>query len=390
MITTGNQDLEAARATAINASGWGTPFKVVQLRNACFWVLLCGLAAGALQMLYFYRPGIGAYQTGLGVGVIAFALYTVPWLLLLAHHNKYTTLPAKLFTGAFAWGALAAAFAMALNANDALLSLYGKAFGHAWASDWAAGLTAPFTEETAKATALILLIGLAPRLIRSPFDGLMIGAFAGLGFQILEDVLYAYNGAQTSFGADQAGTAAKVVLVRALSGLTGHVLFSAVFCAGLMWLIGRGRTPHRLRGALLMAAAMITHGLWDNAASVGTALAGNFGPVLVLALLPVAALLLLWLTFRLAAPQEQQWMRDILAPEVAAGILTDTEVDAAGGGRARRAYRKTLPGRTGRKTGRHLITAATDLAQQLALSHGRTSDGVTHARNEITRLRTTS
>jgi RsiW-degrading membrane proteinase PrsW (M82 family) len=357
----------------------------------CFWLLLCGPALGVWRLVKGYQPTVGAYRTALVVGTIGFALYTIPWLFLLRRHNRYAMLPAKLLAVAFTWGALVATYVMAQTANGALLSLYGKVLGHAWVGDWGTGLTAALTEEPAKATTLVLLLGLAPRLVRSPYHGLMIGAFAGLGFQIVEDIQYAYTQAAFYFGVDQVMTALGMVLLRSLVGITAHVLYSAVFCAGLMWLIGRGRAAHRLRGALLMAGAMLLHGLWDNANALGTAMAGRVGVPVVLVLVPAAALALLWLTFRLAVPQERRWLREILAPEAAAGVLSEAElVDATSSRKERRAHRRSLPGQPRRKTAKRLLSAAHRLARQLALSHGDTTDAVTRARDEITRLRTPS
>ncbi|GAA1260835.1 hypothetical protein GCM10009665_58410 [Kitasatospora nipponensis] len=392
------RELEETRAAALDASGWGTPFRIVQWHNACFWVLVLGLLAGAEQLVEFYQRGAGAYGTALTVGAIAFSLYTVPWVFLLRRHNRYTSLPARLFVVAFAWGVLTATFVMALHANSAAISLEGKLFGHGWIGDWGPGLTAPFTEESAKATALVLLIGLAPRLVRSPYHGLLIGAFAGLGFQIAEDVLYAYNSAVQSFGADQAGAALVVVVGRSVTGLTTHALFSAVYCAGLMWLIGRGGAAHRLRGLLLVAGAMLGHGSVDCLASMGPALGGALGGLAALpgllaalgglVLLSVASLLLLRLTFKLALPQERRWLRDILAPEVAAGLFTQAELTAATGSRRdRRAFRRSLHGSDQRRTGKRVLAAVRRLARQLALAQGASTDEVARAREEVFRLR---
>ncbi|WP_405115504.1 PrsW family intramembrane metalloprotease [Micromonospora sp. NBC_01405] len=377
------------QATALDASGWGSPFRLLQPRNLCFWVYALGVAGGIYELIRYFGPGAGAYGTGLGVGVLAFAAYAVPWLILLAYHNRYTRLPGKLLLAAFVWGGAAATFWISLPANGAFLSLYGKAFGSAWVSDWGAGLTAPINEEIGKGLALILLIGLAPKLVRSPFDGLIIGAYAGLGFQIIEDVLYAYNSTIGSFGADQVGSAWNIFLVRSLTGLVGHVLFSAVFCSGIMWLLGRGPRPHRLRGLLLIIAAMAAHGFWDNLGSLGYTAAGGFGVIaLMVVILPVVDLLLLWLAFRLAVPQEQAWLREILAPESDSGLLTDAEVTAAAGGwRTRRAYRKSQHGHHERQRAKHILAAANDLAQEIAAARGYDSEGVEHARSEIARLR---
>ncbi|MFG1992147.1 PrsW family intramembrane metalloprotease [Actinoplanes sp. NPDC048988] len=383
-------DLRAARAAAIEASGWGTPFRLVQLRNAAFWVFVFGMAAGILLMIQYYSPTLGAYGVGLGSGIIMFALYTIPWLFLLSYHNRYTSLPPKLLLVAALWSGIAGTYAIGLQANDAIVSLYTKAFGPAWSHDWGPGLTAPFTEEFAKASALILLIGLAPRLVRSPYDGLIIGAFAGLGLQISEDVLYVVNGTAAAFGTDQVGTAFATLSSRGWAGLFQHVLFSAVFCAGLMWLIGRGDRGHRLRGLVLMLSAMLAHSIWDNMAAYGYVIAGGFGFLGLMIVTIIAELILLRTTFRLAAPQEQSWLRAILAPEAEGNVLTDAEVNAAAGGRrTRKAYRKSVHGHHERKTAEHVLAAAHDLAQELAESRGQDTERVIHARAEIARLRAT-
>ncbi|WP_203843279.1 PrsW family intramembrane metalloprotease [Winogradskya humida] len=385
--TSAGQD---SRTAALQASGWGAPFKLLQPRNLCFWVYALGVAAGIWRMVQYYGGGAGAYGVGLGTGALAFAIYTIPWLVLLAYHNRYTRQPASLLAAAFVWGAAAATFWIALPANGAFLSLYGKAFGQAWVNDWGAGLTAPINEEIGKALGLILLLGLARKLVRSPFDGLIIGAFIGLGFQISEDVLYAFNNTAVNFGADQVGSAWHIVLLRSATGLFGHVLFSAVFCSGLMWLLGRGDRPRRLRGLLLMIAAMIAHGGWDSMGALGYLLAGNYGVLLLMVVvMPVADLLLLWLAFRLAVPQEQAWLRDILAAETETGLLTEAEVTAAAGGwRTRRHYRKAQHGHDEKQRAKHILTAANDLAEQIAEAGGHDTDDVEHARAEITRLRT--
>ena len=94
---------------------------------------------------------------------------------------------------------------MAANADDAILGLYANTFGQAWALDWGAALSAMFTEEWAKGFGLLLLIGLAPRQVRTAFDGFILGAFIGLGFQIIEDIPYVLTSAGSEFGANQGG-----------------------------------------------------------------------------------------------------------------------------------------------------------------------------------------
>lgn len=149
--------------------------------------------------------------------------------------------------------------------NNAAISLWGKANGQQFAADWAAAFTAPITEELAKASGMVLLVLLAPRLIRTAFDGLIVGAFLGLGFQVFEDIIYGVNSAFGNFGVDSVASTYTTSVIRVVVGLTSHWTYSAIFCAGLIYLIGRPDEPRRVgRGLFLMVAAMALHGLWDR------------------------------------------------------------------------------------------------------------------------------
>ena len=110
---------------------------------------------------------------------------------------------------------------------------------------------------------------------------------------------------------------------------------------------------------------------------------GWSGPMMLL--LAAAELVLLWYTFRLAAPPERAWTRAILAPEVERGVLYQAEVDAASGNR--RAFLRSLRGPGQRRAGRHMVEAAHDLAKALARAGGDDSGEVNHARSEIARIR---
>lgn len=375
---------KAAQLAAIEQSGWGLPFRLVQPQNLAFWVYAAGVGGGALAMLRYFGPGAGFYRPALTGGVLLFGLYLVPWLLLLRHHNRYTAQPAGLLATGFVWGGFAATFWIALPANTALLEIWTKAGGTEFATKWAAGLTAPINEEFAKALGLVLLIGLAPRLVRSAYDGFIIGAFIGLGFQVFEDVLYVYNGAAQSFGVDQIGASVQIFLVRGAAGIVSHALFSAIFCAGLMWLLGRTPGERRVvRGLLTMLAAMVFHFAWDDMAGIS---GGNAALAAVLPfLIAVVELAALFHVLRQAARQERVWIRDLLGPEAEAGVIDPALLAAVSGLRKdRKAFRKLV---RDRRRARHLVEGAGDLARELARAGGQETARVAHARAELLRLR---
>ena len=376
--------VKAAQLSAIEQSGWGVPFRFVQPRNLAFWLYVFGVGSGALTMLHYFGPRAGFYAPALTGGVLLFGLYLIPWLLLLRHHNRFTSQPAGLLAAAFVWGGVAASFWIAIPANGALLDIWSKLGGPPFAADWAAGLTAPVNEEWGKALGLVLILILAPRLVRSAYDGLIIGAFIGLGFQVFEDLLYAYNGAAQAFGIDQTGTTLKMFLIRGAAGIVSHALFSAIFCAGLMWVITTVPGERKVtRGVLTMLMAMVFHFSWDNMSG----LSGGNG-FISLALMPTIAaveLVALFYVMRHAARTERAWTRDLLAPELETGAVDPALLDAVSGLRKdRKAYRKQLHSQ---RASSHRIDAAHDLAHEIALAGGADTPQVDHARAELTRLR---
>ncbi len=375
---------KTAQLRAIEESGWGASFRFLRPDNVAFWVYLLGVGGGALTMLRYFGPGATFYTPALAGGVVLFGLYLVPWLLLLRHHNRFTSQPAGLLAAAFVWGGVAATFWIALPANAALLAIWAKIGGTSFASDWGAGLTAPINEEWGKAIGLVLLIGLAPRLVRSAYDGFIIGAFIGLGFQVFEDILYVYNGATQLYGVDQLGSSLRVFVTRGAAGIVSHALFSAIFCAGLMWVLGRTPGERKvLRGVLTMLMAMVFHFAWDDM----TALSGGTAAAAVLPFAIAAVeLVALFYVLRHAAGQERRWMRDLLGPEVEAGVVDPALLDAVSGLRKdRKKYRKHLHSRA---KARHRLEAAQDLAREIARANGTETPPVAHARQELQRLQT--
>ncbi|GIE99274.1 PrsW family intramembrane metalloprotease [Paractinoplanes rishiriensis] len=372
-----------AQLAAIEESGWGQPFRFFQPHNLAFWVYLLGVGGGAFGMLHYLGPRAAFYAPALAGGVLLFGLYLIPWLLLLRRHNRYTSQPAGLLAAGFVWGGVAATFWIALPANSALLEIWAKIGGTSFASDWGAGLTAPINEEWGKALGLVLLLTLAPRLVRSAYDGFIIGAFIGLGFQVFEDILYAFNGAAAAFGVDQVGASIHIFLLRGLFGIVSHALFSAIFCAGLMWVLSRVPGERRVvRGVLAMLMAMVFHFTWDDLSGLSGGSAAYFVMMLVLVVVELAALF--WV-LRHAASRERVWIRDLLEPEEEAGVLDPELLTAVSGLRKdRKAYRKRLHSR---RRSRHLIEAANDLAHEIAIAGGSDNGRVAHARAELARLR---
>jgi RsiW-degrading membrane proteinase PrsW (M82 family) len=377
--------LAERRRVAIETSGWGARFAFVQPHNACFWVYLGLVGAGLWYVVNAVSTTADAFAQAYATAVVTSGLFAAAFLAWLRRADRWERTPPLLAAVAFAGGGLGPTFGIAIVGNAAVMSLYTKAFGQAWATDWQAGLTAPFVEETAKGAMFLLLLGLAPVVIRTVSDGLIVGAYVGLGFQIFEDLLYAQNAAFAQFGAHQADAVLHVFVLRAVTGIPSHALYTALFGAGLIYALGTPAQPRRLaRGLGLMLAAVVVHGLWDSAAAIG----GETYVVVVLLATLVFCLLALRLAVRWAGRRERAFMRDIMAPEVAAGTITDAELAAlCGHHREERRALRARPDGVTRRRERHVLRAARDLAAELAEAGGADTPEVAHARAEIGRLR---
>jgi RsiW-degrading membrane proteinase PrsW (M82 family) len=368
------------RRSAIEQSGWGEDFRLVQPHNLAFWVYCALIAAGAYVLWGQISIAAAAYSGALISGIIAFGLLAVAYLWFIHYEDRYTSVPRDLAATGFIWGFVAATGAFALNANDAVMSLYAKSFGATFAFDWGAALAAPIDEELAKGAGVLLLLTLAPKLIRSPFDGLILGAFVGLGFQISEDISYAWIGAANSFG--DVGIAWQTIVVRTLSSIPSHWMYTGIFGAGLVWFVGRPEVPPRKLGAGLMFTAMLMHGLWDGSA----ALAGNsvVGWIVPLTVASILISVFVWI-YNSTQPIEREWMRELMAPEVELGVITADELDALAG--TRTALRRYISEQSDRRTARNVLEAENGLAHQIARDGGAETAAVQQARAAVSEAR---
>ena len=375
----------ARREQAIAVSGWGAPFRLLQPRNACLWVFAALVASGLLYVVTSVGATNGAFNEAYAVGVVSTGLFAAAFLAFLHYADRFERTPARLAVTAFLGGGFGATFAISIHGNGAVGSLYEKAFGAVWAKDWNAALSAPFVEESAKAIIFLLLLGLAPRVIRTASDGLIVGAYVGLGFQIIEDMFYAQNAAFAQFGAHQSEAVLHVFTVRAVTGITSHAMYAALVCAGLVYLIGTRAQPRRAgRGLALVLAGVLVHLFWDAT----TAIAGPAVGVVIAVVTTVSSLLVLRIAIRWAGAREREFMHDILAPEVENGTITQAEYDALVGHREdRKAAVKTRGDDMSRRREKHVLRAARDLVKELAQAGGRETPEVAHARAEIARLR---
>jgi hypothetical protein len=227
---------------------------------------------------------------------------------------------------------------------------------------------------------VVLLIGLAPRVMRCAFDGFIIGAISGLAFQVFESVSYVYGTAAANFGQAEYGT--KTLFIRTVLS-TGHWTWSALCGAGLIYLIGRpAEAPRRAFGLGLILWAMFLHWVWDSLVGITGGASWAISLYLPLTIVCVGSFVVV---YRRTVVKERDWARALLAPEVDRGVITADELDAAVGPRkVRKHFVRSQPNH---RRAKHVLEATGDLADEIASAYAVDTPDVEHARAEIARVR---
>lgn len=339
----------AARTAPVRPTpDWVRPHR--SLRLPAFWLLLVLLLAGAMRVSAMLRSAWSLYPTATSTAMVLFALYAVPFVLLVRMLDYLEREPPLLVTAAFGWGGLVAV-ATAIPGNAAVTDLLAKLGSPAFAATWGPAVAGPLIEEPVKVLGVVMVALIAARQINSVLDGFVYGAFVGLGFQVVEDVLYAVNAVAVAGRGDQVEPVIVTFFLRGfLAGLWSHTLFSALAGAGVGYVVVRRDRPARTRAGVVAAAlacACLFHFTWNSplladgfgygAAGVLAAVLFKGLPALVLAILLVGA----------AGRREADYYSRELAQLDDLRIATPEEIAALGSIRGRAAARRYAQGRVG-------------------------------------------
>ena len=372
-----------AEAAAI--SGWASPVKEWQPRNPAYWLYLWLILNGG----FVYMQSFSEYAVAPSTFVIAITanvLYAGIYVSFFARADRYERETTRVALAAFLFGGLVSTWLIAAPANTKLISLYSKWFGLDWAQDFGPAFTAPLTEETAKLAAVIICVLLARHHVRSAYDGLFLGMFAGLGFQVFENVEYMVGSAEKNFNSEPVIDMAFTFGVRATTGLFGHWLWTAVAGAGVGYFVGNPdkSRAHRfgVAGGLLLVV-MVAHGLFDAILGLGT-----ISLVIAIPLGIVSFVLVLRFTER----QSRSWVNALLADDVGRGTVSEDELAYLTGTlRDRRKHVRSIKRKEGKEAAKRaewVMEAQNDLAAAIAATEDPQSPEAQAARAEVARLRT--
>lgn len=330
----------------------------------------------------------------IGIAVLLALVPTLIYALFVWWLDRYEKEPLPLLIVAFLWGAVPSiilALVLEIGAGIQLQTLIPSDASREFTET---SLVAPMVEEAVKAIILVVLFFASKREFDNVLDGIIYGAMVGLGFAMVENVLYLQS------IAFEGGVGAMFTLWLLRAGLFGlnHSMFTAFTGAAL----GLARSlkvgwQKGLVPVLGLVAAILFHALHNGLTSVvGLAAEDEQGAQLVLgACLAVlvsdfGGILLILVLAIISSTREARVIRETLWEEVALGRLTPDEYETLVSGRRRWSARWTVLFSLGFKRWRQ-IGKFFDLSTELAFRKHRMSDGDLAHQNisarDIARLR---
>lgn len=280
------------------ASDETSAIPLFQPRQPAFWLFALLLAGGLYIAGMTVRSGFMVMPVAATLGLLVWALYTLPLLGLMRWLGVFRGQAAAPLVLAFAWGGLGAVY-LAVPANQAVFSLAAKLVSPEFSHAWGAALAGPSDEEPLKLIGVVLLLLIAPGRFRSLSSIMALGALVGLGFQVVEDYFYTINGALIHPTTNQLEPVIQNLIVRGvLCGLWSHAAYSSVAAFGVGYFVARPDAPLARRvlvAAGALAAAWAMHGFWNSPLLASLMAGGWFFLYLPLKGLPVViAAALLW------------------------------------------------------------------------------------------------
>jgi RsiW-degrading membrane proteinase PrsW (M82 family) len=323
-----------------------------QPREPACWVFAFFVATGALQMAQVLSQLSEVSRSGWALSWLLLAIYALPVFVLIYRLDLYEREPVSLALGAFVWGAFAAT-SLSLSAAG-WDQVVADAFGATFSGRWGPAITAPLVEETLKGVGVVLVYLIARDELDDVMDGFVYGALVGLGFAVVEDVLYF----MAAFGGTPAGVLEGFYVRVVSSGLYGHVLYTGLVGMAVGYVVTRRTKRSRSRRVVVAAGlcglAVAAHALWNSPLLDLTPTEPIEGAEWLMVPVALAAkglplLLLVAIALRLAHRRERRWLDDALTAEVPFDGISSDELATLRDPARRRAATRAMRARAGRR-----------------------------------------
>ena len=306
-----------------------------QPRSIAWWAYIVLTGGGFAFFILLMAPSILQYPATAVTGVVFSLALIAFWWWFIRRPQIFGRISGRAAAAATLWGGGAAVGAFALLGNESIIILVGQHLGLELASAWGAAIAAPLTEEIGKTLGIVAVLLLARARMRTPMEGLMLGAYVGLGFMLVENFLYGFNATAMNFGEYPLIATVGIYIARSLLlALLSHMLLTALAGAGLAYLWRWGVPARPLLGGGLILAAVGMHALWNSP------LLENLGWRALVSVVLVAGF---WAVLKRVRRDEQAWLRATLAPEVARGTVAQAYVHGVARSlHGRRRYRRAV------------------------------------------------
>jgi len=296
---------------------------VYRPQEPIFWLFAVLTLIGVVRMSTVIAQGVDRYPTGTWLAMVVFAVYTVPFARFINRRDLFAPEPPALLVIAFVWGA-AVATTGALAGNMAIFSLNSKLGGLEFAANWNAAIAGPTTEELLKTAGIVAIVLLARGAVGSTLDGMVYGAMIGLGFQVVENVIYCINAIELNRGESEVIPVVQMLIMRGfVSGLWSHATYSAIIGAGVGFAVSSRQRSRSVRISFAVVAFVLgwgIHFLW-NSPLLTTAFGDGAGILLAILVKGLLGLSILIVLYRLARGADRRWFVSVLQPEVDRGVM---------------------------------------------------------------------
>lgn len=277
------------------------------------------LVALLLALIVLLLIGVETGPVALLIGLISATIPVPLYLILVLWIDRYESEPLWMLTTAFFWGGLVAVFIAFLfnTASSVVVSVMTESMEAGQA--FAAVVSAPIVEETAKALILFILF-----FKKDEFDGVVDGivyaAMAGLGFAMTENIQYYGRAVMESGG----GGLTAVFILRGTLSPFAHPLFTSMTGIGLGLARQSRNTFVKLAMPVLgLLTAISMHAIWNGSVVIF----GGLGFLFAYLVIMVPAFVIILVVIFLALRREGQVVKEFLQPDFQGGRLTQQEYE---------------------------------------------------------------
>ena len=242
-------------------------------------LIAASIVAALLQLSMFFNAPPGAALVFFSALACSSVLSALP-VLVLWHLERRERASVWFFAVALLWGGLIAT-ALAIPVNSAFFRMVDgwvthhplaeQILGPEAAQMLSAPISAPFSEELAKALGVVVIFAMLRGEFNSVRDGIVYGALVGIGFNWYEAALYV---AQEYTKSGEAPYGLQLGGRFALLGLGGHAIFTGIFGGFLGYALVERRWVLRMCAPIVGLLLAIGAHMLNNALPLLVTLAG--------------------------------------------------------------------------------------------------------------------